>query len=82
MIVNGHVRMNINMNVNDLETDAVGVDRYGELSINDPEQFFMDWVDAWNTGIGELLGASDENADIEKVEEDEEDEDDIEEDED
>jgi len=80
MIVNGRVEMSISMNVIDLETDAVEIDSYGKLRINNPDQFFIDWVDAWSGGMGELLGASDEDVDIEKVEEDEEDEDEEDED--
>lgn len=75
MVVDGHVRMSINMNVIGLETDAVTIDSYGEVIITDPDQFLIDWFDEWNVGNGELLGASDESVYLETYrEEDEEDE--------
>lgn len=67
MEVNGYVRMSITMNVIGLETDAAEVSDYGKVNIVDDDQFFMDWVDAWSNGEGELLGASIEHAEIEEV---------------
>lgn len=66
MKVNGRVRMSLNLNVYDLETDAVYKDGRGNLKISDPDQFFMDWSDGWENGVGELLGASDESVDLEE----------------
>lgn len=68
MIVNGHVTMSITMNVIGLETEAVEVDEHGNVTITDPDQFFMDWVDEWNAGNGELLGASDNSGELEVIE--------------
>ena len=66
MKVNGIVRMNLSLNVYDLETDAVYKDGYGNIKISDPDQFFMDWSEGWENGIGELLGASDVSVDLEE----------------
>lgn len=68
MIVNGHVTMSITMNVIGLETESVEADECGNVTITDPDQFFMDWVDEWNAGNGELLGASDNNGELEVTE--------------
>ncbi len=65
MTVKGHVTMNITMNVIDLDTDAVEVNGNGQAIITDPDQFFMDWVDEWTAGVGELLGASDNGDELE-----------------
>lgn len=70
MIVNGHVTMHISLNVYDLETDAVYVDRNGNVQISDDDQFLADWTDHWNRGIGELTGASTTSAELESEEED------------
>ena len=59
MIVDGYVRMSVSLNVVDLETDSVEIDKYGRPIVIDPEQFFADWVDEWCKGNGELYGASD-----------------------
>ena len=64
MIVNGRVTMSVSMNVIGLETDAVEVNEYGRFIITDPDQFFLDWSNDWEQGIGELLGASDESIDL------------------
>ncbi len=71
MVVNGFVRMELRLNVYDLETDAVYVDEWGAVRISDPDAFFIDWSDNWENGIGELLGASDEDVDL-RIEENEE----------
>ena len=71
MIVKGHVRISLSLNVFDLETDAVCTDKYGNVTISDPDQFFMDWCDSWENGIGELLGASDNDVDLTYEEEQE-----------
>lgn len=71
MIVKGHVRISLSLNVYDLETDAVCTDKYGNVTISDPDQFFMDWCDNWNSGTGELLGASDDDVDLTYEEEQE-----------
>ena len=70
MVVSGRVNMSISMNVIRLETDAVEVGRFGDLVITDPDRFFMDWVDDWNVGNGELMGASDECVDLEEHDDD------------
>lgn len=75
MKVNGYVRIILSLNVCDLETDAVDVSEYGNVKITDPDEFFNDWIDAWNGGIGELMGVQDESAELE-VEEDEDEDDD------
>lgn len=72
MKVNGRVRMSLSLNVYDLETDAVYKDGRGSIKISDPNQFFMDWSDGWENGVGELLGASDESVDLEEEPGDEE----------
>jgi hypothetical protein len=72
MIVDGRVTISLSLNVIALETDAVEVDEYGRVVINDPETFFVDWSDEWEKGTGELLGASDHEVDLEVVDEDEE----------
>ena len=64
MRVYGYVTMSIAMNVIGLETDAVYVDEYGDVRINNPDQFFDDWVMGWIEGQGELLGADDEKAEL------------------
>ena len=56
--------MSVSMNVIGLETDAVEVNEYGRFIITDPDQFFLDWSNDWEQGIGELLGASDESIDL------------------
>lgn len=80
MTVYGRVTISLSLNVIGLETDAVEIDEYGRVVINDPDTFFMDWSNDWEKGIGELLGASDQDVDLEAVEdewdEDEDDEDD------
>lgn len=63
MKVQGRVRIQLSLNVYDLETDAVEV-KNGTVKIVDDDQFFMDWCDQWEKGIGELLGASVEFADL------------------
>lgn len=40
--------------------------------VTDPDQFFMDWAAAWDEGIGELLGTTDEDSELEKDEEEDE----------
>ena len=72
MTVYGRVTISLSLNVIGLETDAVEKDDYGNVIITDPDQFFIDWSDDWEKGIGELLGASDEDVDLEAVEDDEE----------
>lgn len=42
MIVDGIVTMVVELNVCDLETDAVYKNEYGEIKINDPDSFFLD----------------------------------------
>ena len=69
MEVNGIVKMNISLNINALETEAVKVDSYGKLVINDPEQFFIDcWENAWNYGHAELLGATNIECELDAAE--------------
>lgn len=65
MIVNGYIKISLTLNVYDLETDAVYVDRYGQLKIDDSDQFFMDWCENWERGIGELSGSSVEECELE-----------------
>ena len=72
MTVYGRVTISLSLNVIGLETDAVEKDDYSNVIITDPDQFFIDWSDDWEKGIGELLGASDEDVDLEAVEDDEE----------
>ena len=65
MKVNGFVKMSLSLNVYDLETEAVYIDRYGNVKISDPTAFFVDWSMEWDNGTGELMGASDESVDLE-----------------
>ena len=65
VIVNGIVEMKVTLHAIDLITDAVELDNYNKAVITNPEQFFMDWVEAWDSGEGELLGATDENKNLE-----------------
>jgi hypothetical protein len=76
MVVSGRVDISLRLNVIDLETDAVEKDEYGRVIITDPDQFFVDWSEDWERGIGELLGATDEDVYLEA--EDDEDEDEVE----
>lgn len=64
----GRVTISLSLNVIGLETDAVEIDEYGNVTIDDPDQFFIDWSNDWEQGIGELLGATDEDVDLEAVE--------------
>ena len=73
MTVNGRVTISLSLNVIGLETDAVEKDDYGDVIITDPDQFFIDWSNDWERGIGELLGATDEDVDLEAAKDDEED---------
>ena len=66
MKVRGYVEMHLTLNVYDLETEAVEKEESGRVRITDSDQFFLDWADAWNGGTGELLGASEESADLER----------------
>lgn len=68
MVISGYAKMSVSMNVIGMETDAVEVNRFGKLVITDPEQFFADWVDQWNSGNGELMGASEIDVDLETAE--------------
>ena len=83
MIVDGTVEMVVTLHVCSLKTDAVYKNEYGEIKISDPDSFFLDWVNDWENGMGELLGCHEENTDLEEIEDDweEDDEDDWEEDE-
>ena len=65
MVVNGIVEMKVSLHAIDLITDAVELDSYNNIVITNPEQFFMDWAEAWDGGEGELLGATDENKNLE-----------------
>ena len=76
MKVNGFVKISLSLNVYDLETDAVYIDRYGNVKISDDDQFFVDWSDLWETGTGELMGASTISCELEAEPEDDEDDDD------
>lgn len=67
MAVGGCVDIRLKLNVYNLETDAVEVND-GIVKIVDDEQFFMDWYENWEEGIGELLGASVEYATLEMEE--------------
>ena len=67
MKVNGHVTLSVSLNVIGLETEAVSVNENGELMITDPDQFFMDWVEEWDQGNGELLGASEDSVELDVV---------------
>lgn len=58
----------LSLNVIGLETDAVEKDEYDNVIITDPDQFFLDWSNDWEQGIGELLGTTDEDVDLEAVE--------------
>ena len=80
MKVNGCVEMHLTLNVYDLETEAVEQEESGRIRITDPDQFFLDWDNAWNEGTGELLGASEESAELEREEDEWEDEEDEEDD--
>ncbi len=82
MEVYGRVTISLSLNVIGLETDAVEVDEYGRVVINDPDTFFVDWSNNWEKGIGELLGASDQDVELEVVDYDEDEGEDEEEDED
>ena len=72
MRVRGEAKLSIWLNVYDLETEAVEDARNGHIIITDPDQFFMDWAAAWDEGIGELLGTTDEDSELEKDEEEDE----------
>ena len=72
MEVFGRVTISLSLNVIGLETDAVEKDEYDNVIITDPDQFFLDWSNDWEKGIGELLGASDEDVSLEAVDDDEE----------
>ena len=65
MIVNGTVEISLRLNVYDCETENVYVDSYGKVKISDDEAFFVDWIDQWEKGIGELLGAAVKSEDLE-----------------
>ena len=65
MVVNGIIEMKVSLHAIDLITDAVELDNYNKVVITNPEQFFMDWAEAWDGGEGELLGATDENKNLE-----------------
>ena len=65
MVVNGIVEMKVSLHAIDLITDAVELDNYNKVVITNPEQFFMDWAEAWDGGEGELLGVTDENKNLE-----------------
>lgn len=65
VVVNGIVEMKVSLHAIDLITDAVELDSYNNIVITNPEQFFMDWAEAWDSGEGELLGATDENKNLE-----------------
>lgn len=56
--VSGSVRIELWLNVYDLDTDSVSVDKYGQVRIEDEDKFFDDWVENWEQGIGELLGVA------------------------
>lgn len=73
MKVNGSVRISLTLDVYDLETDAVYEDQYGKIRVSDGDQFFLDWIDGWERGTGELLGTSVQSDDLELEEEDAED---------
>ena len=68
MMVSGYAKLSISMNVIGMETDAVKVNKFGNIVITDPEQFFADWIDQWNAGNGELMGASELDVDLETAE--------------
>ena len=74
MIVNGFVKISLSLNVYNLETDAAYVDGSGNVKISDDDQFFADWSDGWENGIGELIGASVISAELEREDEDEDEE--------
>ncbi len=76
MYVNGFVKISLSLNVYDLDTDAVYVDKYGNIKISDDEQFFVDWSDRWENGTGELMGASALTVELEREDEDEDDDED------
>ena len=81
MKVSGFVTISLRLNVYDLETDAVYINKYGDVMVSDGDQFFLDWSEGWEQGIGELLGTSVEYEGLEaKDTEDEEDDEDEEED--
>lgn len=67
MTVRGGVDIRLHLNVYNLETDAVEVND-GVVKIVDDEQFFMDWCENWEEGIGELSGASVESTTLEMEE--------------
>lgn len=68
MKVRGYVEMHLTLNVYDLETEGAEQEESGRIRITDSEQFFLDWDTAWNKGTGELLGASEESAELERDE--------------
>ena len=70
MIVDGTVEMVVTLSISSLKTDAVYKNEYGEIKINDPDSFFLDWVNDWENGMGELLGCHEENTNLEEIEED------------
>lgn len=67
MVVRGTVKMTISLNVWDLETDAVEINEYNKITITNPDKFFMDWIEAWDDGCGEMLGAFNETEDLDEV---------------
>lgn len=73
-MVSGRVRLTVYMNVINLETDAVKVDEYDDVVIEDTDQFFDDWVTGWLGGLGELLGTTEDVVDLCILSDDEEDE--------
>lgn len=73
-MVRGRVQLTVEMNVINLETDAVMVDEYGDVVIGDSDQFFEDWVTGWLGGLGELLGTTEDVVDLHIMSDDEEDE--------
>lgn len=71
MTVKGRVTMSLTLNVYELETDSVSIDKHGNVKILDDEKFFEDWCNHWEHGIGELLRTSIEYEELEKDKEDE-----------
>lgn len=52
VIVNDYITFKVSMNVYDIVTENVDKDGY----VDDPDAFFMEVIDNWNKGTGELMG--------------------------
>lgn len=64
MLVSGTADLVVSIHAIKLETDAVEVDEYGDIIINDPDKFFDDWMKDFDDGCGELPGVVDEKVNL------------------